>query len=906
MTLKKNTNDSIEYLSIKSQYDILAPDERWSPDLRKGEAALFDSSDTRAMQPPLVNKLRELVYVWRKNGYDGASDTTKALLAHWFSAAHRLGHSEKTFQWYFGQREAVETVIYLVEACGLTMSKDLKQFSDTKLLDTELPEDWLRVVLKLATGAGKTKVMSLLIVWSYFHKLYEAGSTLSNNFLLIAPNIIVLDRLKDDFENNAIFRRDPLIPDPGYEGRDWDWQLTTHIGSDIGVHNTFGNLYLTNIQKIYTRVEDILQKVEDMFLGSVPVQTTTENMFKIRDVVRNLSDLIIINDEAHHIWDDKMAWSQVISDIDLAMRSYSSRLSLQLDLTATPKDPSGKIFPQVVSAFPLVEAMALDILKRPWVPDVSSIERLREDITKISVAEKYKDCIDLGVQEFKKQYTYHTAMGKKPVMFVMVPETKDCTSIINYLELDPMFSGKIFEIHTNAKGENADPKDKAKKKELDEMRKVANTMDSNNYLVIVSVLMLKEGWDVSNVTTVIGLRAYSSKGQILPEQALGRGLRKMVKGTRDREELFVVGNQNFMKFVQELVYEGVTIAQKSTLLNSEEEKIEVVEVKVKDSELVIPLDIEYPILGSKYTQNKRSWSDIHFDKLELKIAIYSEKELNDFTIQDILNEEDKRVIGNVGSIDPTSNAILRHYCLLILKSISGATTSEYDVLFEIVKNYVINKAFDTIVNINDKNIIKNLADTAVIRKIAEVFINGYNSLPFDLNTDLVAEKWIKMSDCPTTVFTTQKYVISNKCITEKMVGDSDFELRFAVDLDKYNDIISFGKNFASKISSRYQPLYFEYKKSDGTMANYYPDFLVKADSKNIYIIETKGREDEDDNLKFKRLEEWCVDANKAQSKYCYSCVKAMQTKYERVGSFKSFSELISYFIAPPPKTFTTN
>ena len=61
-------------------------------------------------------------------------------------------------------------------------------------------EDWPRYVLKMATGAGKTKVLSLLIAWSFFHRLYEKDSTLSRNFLVIAPNIIVLDRLRADFD----------------------------------------------------------------------------------------------------------------------------------------------------------------------------------------------------------------------------------------------------------------------------------------------------------------------------------------------------------------------------------------------------------------------------------------------------------------------------------------------------------------------------------------------------------------------------------------------------------------------------------------------------------------------------------------------------------------------------------
>ena len=73
-------------------------------------------------------------------------------------------------------------------------------------------EDWRRFVIKMATGTGKTKVMSLAIAWSFFHKLYEQDSELSRNFLVIAPNIIVLDRLHHDFQGLRIFLEDPVLP----------------------------------------------------------------------------------------------------------------------------------------------------------------------------------------------------------------------------------------------------------------------------------------------------------------------------------------------------------------------------------------------------------------------------------------------------------------------------------------------------------------------------------------------------------------------------------------------------------------------------------------------------------------------------------------------------------------------
>ena len=86
-------------------------------------------------------------------------------------------------------------------------------------------------------AAGKTKVLSLALAWSFFHKLYEPDSELARNFLVIAPNIIVLDRIYKDFHGLRIFFEDPVIPDNGYDGRNWrdDFQLTLHMQDEVRV-----------------------------------------------------------------------------------------------------------------------------------------------------------------------------------------------------------------------------------------------------------------------------------------------------------------------------------------------------------------------------------------------------------------------------------------------------------------------------------------------------------------------------------------------------------------------------------------------------------------------------------------------------------------------------------------------
>ena len=127
--------------------------------------------------PPLVDKLRRKVKEWRDAGYPQISPTTRALLAWWFGRDGEDG----AMRYYFAQREAMETVIYLCEAGGARDKYDLLRYSAGGIAPEMMPEEWRRYAIKMATGSGKTKVISLLIAWSYFHKCYEENSPIATN-----------------------------------------------------------------------------------------------------------------------------------------------------------------------------------------------------------------------------------------------------------------------------------------------------------------------------------------------------------------------------------------------------------------------------------------------------------------------------------------------------------------------------------------------------------------------------------------------------------------------------------------------------------------------------------------------------------------------------------------------------
>ena len=163
--------------------------------------------------------------------------------------------------------------------------------------------------------------MALALAWSYFHKLYEPDSQLARNFLVIAPNIIVLDRIYKDFQGLRIFFTDPVLPDNGYMGRDWrnDFQLTLHKQDEVRITRPIGNIFLTNIHRVYAGNESIPSPDDDdsrdYFLGPKPVAATTDSNVDLGMIVRDIDELMIINDEAHHIHDASLAWFKSIEDI---------------------------------------------------------------------------------------------------------------------------------------------------------------------------------------------------------------------------------------------------------------------------------------------------------------------------------------------------------------------------------------------------------------------------------------------------------------------------------------------------------------------------------------------------------------------------------------------------------------
>lgn len=875
-----------------SPYAPLIPDQRWFP----ADEALRDTAYEKLL-PPLVAKVREEVFAWRGIEYAGASTTSAALLRHWFESEHLVENADGSlspFRYYFAQREAVETVIWLFEVRRARDKYDLLRFDASGAVSSGMfDEDWPRYVLKMATGAGKTKVLSLLIAWSFFHKLYETDSALSRNFLVIAPNIIVLDRLRADFDGLRIFFNDPILPGNGHEGRNWrdDFQLTLHIQDDVRVVRDTGNLFLTNIHRVFLgdvadpSLED--DDLRDYFLapfGPKPVGKTTDSKTDLGEIVREVEELAVFNDEAHHIHNPKMAWFKSIQDIHHKMLQKDRRLALQVDVTATPRHDNGAIFVQTVSDYPLVEAIHQNVVKHPVLPDAASRAKL-QDRKSALFTEKYTDYLGLGIEEWKKSAAEHRQFGKKAVLFVMVDDTRNCDDVGAYLEkICPELQGGVLVIHTKNNGEISETASGKKKEELELLRKQSNEIDSwkSPYKAIVSVLMLKEGWDVRNVTVIVGLREYSAESKILPEQTLGRGLRRMYFGTDTRETVSVMGTPAFMEFVESIQTEGVSFERVPMGGGTTRQDSLIVEVDRENPDKNLDdLDIPLPKLTRRF---QRDFKDL--DALDpaalgnkrLPLKPFTAEETREIVFKTMLDSEIHHTIQLDGSGPADYRSVVAFFARQLLKDLR--LVGGYDVLYGKVKNFVREQLFTpSPVNLEDPVVLRNLSESDVGKVLYDAFKTAINALTIqDAGTTRI-EARIRLRE--TRPFRTEHrpFLVAKKSIFTKTVGEAQsggFELSFAAFLETAKDVSAFAKNYLAV------GFKLDYVRADGDLSNYTPDFIVRTDDRTVWIVETKGRTEIDLPQKMARLNQWCADATAAEEDgRRYDFVFVDQTGFEK-------------------------
>lgn len=577
--------DKIDKLIINSPYE--SPSQYWHYDRenrrfdkregRRPAGYVVASEGSKSFDDPgefvkieLVERIRPRVDEWREAGYPGVTGMTKRLLAHWYD---RDGADEKKF--FFCQLEAIETLIWLTEApdaekTGIIVPSDGGQF-----------ERWCS---KMATGTGKTVVMSMLIAWQILNKAAnKQDARFSKNVLIVAPGLTVKSRLSvlNPADEENYYEEFNIVP-PG---------LMENLRQ--------GKIGIINWHALAWDTDEKLAKKK-----TVDKRGAKSDAAYVREVLgdmANESNFIVINDEAHHAWrvnpeikvakvskEDKEEATVWVGGLD---RINSARGIIRcFDLSATPFAPSGKraqeeaLFNWIVSDFGLNDAIESGLVKTPRIvikDDGNVTDELRSRLYHIYAdAEVNADIIQksepatplpdlvknaywlLGADWKATKDSWEKQGHAVPPVMITVANTTYTSARIKHsfdtdsfnlkaaelgalgdpersLQIDSSILGKVEkgefgeieteEDETEDEESEANSKKESKKELALRIRAMVNSVgragEPGGHLQnIMSVGMLSEGWDAKTVTHIMGLRAFSS--QLLCEQVVGRGLRR--------------------------------------------------------------------------------------------------------------------------------------------------------------------------------------------------------------------------------------------------------------------------------------------------------------------------------------------------------------------------------------------
>ena len=825
----------------------------------RGEYAVKDGR--RPSKALLVNRLRLAVGEWRRGGYQGASDVTQDLFRYWFEEDHLLpGGTE--WRYHFGQREAVETLAYLVEIRAFTDAKPLidafgeafhgglfkegirhqtatdgrrsivRYFPEASSEGTQdlPPEDLNRYAFKMATGSGKTVVMAMIIVWSYFHRSRVPGSQLSRNFLVIAPNVIVYQRLEKDFRSNRVFEELPLVP------AGWTLDLKPILRGESAEPSPNGTLILTNIQQLHQSREKEWTPANavDAMLGRAVTKDLASHERSLLERIRSLPDLIAINDEAHHVHDADLEWSKTL----LALKD---KLRLWLDFTATPKSQTGTYFPWIICDYPLPQAVEDQIVKAPLI-----VQRVNhadpEKVTRDNVIEAYADWIHAAVERWREHEAAYQPVGQKPVLFIMAETSAYADEIGKWLIEAKEFGLKSKEvqiIHTNATGEIL-------KGDLDEARIAVRTIDEpdNPVKVIVSVLMLREGWDVRSVSVVLGLRPFTAKAQILPEQAVGRGLRLM-PNVEGRQTLEVMGTRAFEDFVAQLEEEGLPVERtggKPPL-----------PVKIEPTRERAHYDIAIPLTQPLLQRSYSKLAELdpsQIGAIDRLVNLKGDTEME--FVLNFLTTGSK--VGDVRVSYPVlvpQEAIAR---LVDSAARKAGIPGRFAELYPLVERYVKEVAFGRAVDLEDKPVAIALSKFSVREQVAGEIARRIGELTVDKKELEFENAEFRLSQVEPFAWR-RIHFAATRTIFNFVTAYNAYERRFAEFLDRCEDVPRW-----AALATHFTRFNVTYLNKNGALKRYYPDFVavqttVAGDIN--WIVETKGRMYEDVQHKDLGTRQWC-------------------------------------------------
>lgn len=888
---------------------------------------------------------------------DQVTPVTAELLRFWFQKDYC---ELRELNFHTGQCAAILHIIYAHEVLGTTRLRDLYEtVAPEAMLEggvlgevTRDRHDHPKYAAKMATGTGKTWVLNALLVWQYLNKLANPQDPrFSSNFLLVAPGLIVYDRLLDsfqgkeqngerDFTTSDIYRQQDLfIPDT------YRTQIFTFLQSSVVTKTEIGRKVTGSGLIAITNWHLLAGKEDPDFLDDDEVEapgaeidpkaavesffpltpgTSAGNALDVLDrrflrggplqALKDLPDLVVFNDEAHHIHEVRKSdevtdveWQKSLSEI----ASTKGRRFIQIDFSATPYNEVGSgrskgkaYFPHIVVDFDLKSAMRAGLVKSLALDKRKEIAALPLDfkaerdeqkrVTGLSNGQRVMLQAGLKKLQILEEQFADADPDKHPKLLVVCEDTNVTPHVVEYLQSTGLSEDDILRVDSGRKAELG-PKD------WEPIREKLFDVDRHKQpKVIVSVLMLREGFDVNSICVIVPLR--SSQASILLEQTIGRGLRLMWRGdpsidelkaeTRERiskgmeptnyfDVLFIVEHPAFSEFYDELVNGGLMVETgddaDNTGATGDLEHVDLrpgyqaydfeIPVILRDADEELrqpsinplelapspyPLDLIIKTVGkgdrfvSQDAQTGTQYGDYRVDGGVLTATGYN----------DYLSRMTTRITEALGRTMTKSQSKYNENAKFpILQAYRPLLTGWLD---SYIRHRLFGQEFDPLAEENWRVLL--LDDVA--HSIAGTFATKLVELQ---DSQVVASAEVQhrsLSEVTTIPVRGSTAEEVNKCIYPKLPIPSQgggLERRFIRWADKDSGIEALAKVHEYRHDFLRRP----YLKADGMPAQYSPDFLIRTPF-TIYVVETKAQSalsDENVQRKQKAALAWCEQIN---------------------------------------------
>ncbi len=897
---------SIDKLIINSPY--VEPTQYWSYDGKTRSFSLKDgrrpagyvvaSESSRAfddpgvfIEIPLVNAIRPRIKAWREKGYPGVSGITRRLLDHWRNPEERTNR-----QFFFCQIEAIETLVWLIEAdqsekVGIDIPTDGGEFS--------------RLCAKMATGSGKTIVMAMLCAWQILNKVsYPQDARFSKNIFIVAPGLTVKSRLQ--------------VLMPSQPGNYYDeFNIVPS-----GLHDKLrqGKVIIRNWHALNWETEERLSKRK-----SVDKRGARSDEAYVREVLgemANAQNIMVINDEAHHAWrvpaeskvkgvkkEDIEEATKWVGGLD---RIHRARGILKcFDFSATPFVPTGKtsseeaLFDWIVSDFGLNDAIESGLVKTPRVVirDDGRLAKdyksrlyhiymdadVRPDITrKAEEHEPLPDLILRGYLLLGKDWLDTAKLWSEsnvptPPVMITVANRTETAARVKYafdhkkVKIDELCDSERI-LHIDSKvldmaesqdedtdvepveqddDSNGETERKLTKKEqAAQLRKKVDTvgrigMPGQNIQKVISVGMLSEGWDAKTVTHIMGLRAFSS--QLLCEQVVGRGLRRTSYEIGDdgkfEPEYVNIFGVPFTFLPHETTGETVPQPPKPKTPIEPDPKKREFEISWPN---VIRIDHAYtPTLTLDMSKVGRLEIDAQDTATWAALAPVLEGKPDPSKMSTIELEELGRQFRTQRIVFEAAAAIFD----LMKPTWKGQREYLLAQVIHIVEGFIRTDKITIIPPLfNEDDLRRRIVLTINMSKIVQ---HIWEAIHFENTERLVpvfdADFPIRSTSMMRTWYTGKPCEPGTKCHINFTVFDSRWEASESFEFDRHPNVQAWVKNdhLGFEISYVFEGIIYKYR----------PDFILRLTDGTHLILETKGQDSQQDRTKREFLDEWVRAVN---------------------------------------------